>query len=129
MLQSTTGTAGAATHEGKVWKLTLVPNRDNRPQYVTMVRYEARWIPITTDDGEEMEALRLVPVRRTMEWVCMGDKDDPLTGEVLVCTRVTELRWRDIKPTPAHRDMIDQWAQHMASVKKGARPIKVEVVP
>lgn len=109
---------------GVTFKMTLVPNRDSRPQYVTMIRYEQRWVPVMTDDGAEMEALRLVPVRRTLEWLKRDDGE-----EYLVCTRVTELRWREIRPTPAHRDMIDQWAQHLASVKKGARTIKVEVVP
>jgi hypothetical protein len=132
-----TGGSGGKVPAGvlPVFKMTLVRNRETRPQYVTMIRYEQRWVVSTTDVdeyNEPMEVLRVVPVRRTCEWVRSPDGED----ERLVCVRSTELRWRDIKPQPAHREFIEVWTAHaarakqqMAALKKGARPVQVEVVP
>jgi hypothetical protein len=111
-----------------VLKLTLVPNREDRPRYVTLIRYEQRWLPV--GDGTEM--LVVVPLRRTLEWVRGEDAEGQY--EQFMCTRVTELPFRCIKPQQAHRDLQVQWKAHLATFKKGPtgeppRTIDVEVVP
>jgi hypothetical protein len=107
-------------------QVTLVRNREDRPRFVTLVRYEQRWVPSGEVDeyGEPMEQLQVAPVRRTMEWVRSPDG-----YEYFICTRVTELPFRAIKPQQAHRDLVAQWKRHLDTIKDGATPIKVEVVP
>lgn len=115
-----------------VFMMTLVRNRETRLQYVSMIRYEQRWVLSTTEVdeyNEPMEVLRVMPVRRTMQWI----KTQEGEGEMLVCVRSTVLRWREIKPQPAHREFIEVWTKHakeqMAALKKGGREVKVEVRP
>lgn len=108
-------------------KLTLVPNREDRPRYVTLIKYEQRWVvnPLILDEyNEPMEVLGIVPLRRTLEWVRTADG-----YESFMCTRVTELPWRALKPQQAHRELAQQWKEHLATLREGARPVQVEVVP
>lgn len=114
-----------------VYKIELQQNREDRPRYINLVTYEQRWVPIRVDGvapDDQVEALRIVPVRRTYQWV-VGEPG----SEAFACTRVTELRWRDLKAQPAHREFLEQWVAHvkaqLAKVKKGGRQVKVEVVP
>jgi hypothetical protein len=100
--------------------LKLERNEEDRPRFVTLIRYEQRWVP--QGDGEEQ--LQVVPLRRTMEWVRNPDGYD-----YFVCTRVTELPFKAIRPQQAHRDLVAQWKEHLSKLKDGARPIRVEVVP
>lgn len=106
-----------------MFKATLEKNREDRPRYVNLVTYEQRWVPVDA----ETEALRLVPVRRTYQWT-IGD-----TTQAFKCTRVTELKWKDLRAQPAHREFMDQWMVHvkaqLAKLKKGGKQVKVEVVP
>ena len=96
---------------------TLTPNRETRPQYVTLVQFV-----LCYDDLEG--AHYLLPVRRTLEWLRRDDGHDYLT-----CTRVTELNWKELRPSQAHRELVEQWMGHVRDqVKKGARPITVQVV-
>lgn len=127
-------TGEVSVHAGSVGagmlRLMLMQNREDRPRYVTLVQYEQWYRPV----DDEMEALALRPIRRTWEWVSFPD------GRRWVCTRVTELSFRFLKPTPAHRDLIEQWLGHLkangvetktpVAQKLGAkRKVKVEVKP
>lgn len=97
--------------------VTLTPNRETRPQYVTLVQYV-----LCFDDVEGVHYM--LPVRRTLEWLRREDGHEYLT-----CTRVTELRWKDLRPTQAHRELVEQWQSHVrAQLVKGARPVQVEIV-
>jgi hypothetical protein len=80
--------------------VTLVPNRDDRPRYATLVHYVLCEDP---DTGERF----VVPTRRTLEWV------EGARGErALICTRVTELAWKAIRPGVAPRELAEQWKAH-----------------
>lgn len=109
-------------------KCVLQQNREDRVRYVSLVTYEQRWLPV--GDGEEI--LTLVPIRRTWQWV-LPPKEAQNQEGAFVCTRVTELRFRDVRAQPAHREFMEQWLKHvkaqLARIKNGARAIKVEVVP
>lgn len=115
----------------QVLKCELVKNREDRPRYVSLVTYEQRWVLVGEDEQGPIEALKLVPVRRTYQWV-VGDTTEGDPTEMFQCTRVTELRWKDLRAQPAHREFMEQWLKHvksqLAKLKKGGRTVKVEVV-
>lgn len=104
-----------------MFQLKLVPNREDRPRYVTLIKYEERWQPV----GDGTEILTVHPLRRTFEWVRSPDGE----FESFVCTRVTELPWRAIKPQQAHRELIQQWKDHLSRIVLAAKAVAVEVVP
>lgn len=104
-----------------MFTVKLEQNREDRPRYVTLVRYEERWLPV----GDGTEVMTVIPVRRTMTWVVDPDGKE----EAFVCVRATELPFKAIKAQPAHRELIAQWKGHLSKLVEGARPVAVEVLP
>jgi hypothetical protein len=107
-----------------MYAVKLEQNREDRPRYVTLVTYEQRWVPLPGD----VEALTLVPIRRTWQWV----RDPDGKAEGFTCTRVTELRFNQVKAQPAHREFAEKWLAHvkqqLGKLKRGGRQVRVEVV-
>ena len=113
----TTPSCTPATQTG-IPTLTLTREREDRPRYVTLVQYVRCY-----DDLEDQTWV--LPVRRTLEWLKRDDGN-----EYLVCTRVTELKWRDLRPAPAHRELVEAWVSHVRDqVTRGARPVALAVEP
>jgi hypothetical protein len=114
--------------------VVLEKNREDRPRFVNLVTYEQRWVPVSKeeDPSGEVEALKLVPVRRQYQWV----RHQQGEGASYMCTRVTEVKWKDLKAQPAHREFLEAWMGHvkaqLARIKRGgrapARKVTVEVV-
>jgi hypothetical protein len=91
--------------EGKAYRCVLEPNREDRARYVTLVHYipEPGWCAVMAAGGQ----LRVVPLRRTLEWILVNDQWR------LSCVRSTILRWDQVRPGRYSAELQAEWSEHV----------------